>query len=205
MHWPKICIPKIEYYQKVSSHALIWPRPQGAEKQLSKVRLVGWWVAGGRCTAFTLAEQSRPELNCKSRACQLTKYFWIFECYFQSFVYWGSCKYIKPHNYQNRPFVKGQPSHPLTKSTKPSRVNQDLKRREELEEMFLAESIAEQSTRDPRSGPWSWSSEILAGSIWHKDVYNRTFPCTYLLCHKEPARSKQNTPQSWYFEFQSHF
>ena len=45
-----------------------------------------------------------------------------------------------------------------------------------------------------------------AGSLWHKGAYNRTFPCmeaTYPLCHKEPARSKQNTPQWGYFAFQS--
>ena len=36
---PQICIPEIEYYQKVSSHAQI--RPQGAEKQLRKVNVVG--------------------------------------------------------------------------------------------------------------------------------------------------------------------
>ena len=43
----KIWIPEIEYYLKVSSHAQIWP--QGAEKQLSKVRVV---VVGG-CTGQT--------------------------------------------------------------------------------------------------------------------------------------------------------
>ena len=32
-------IPEIEYYQKVSSHALI--SPQGAEKQLTKVNMGG--------------------------------------------------------------------------------------------------------------------------------------------------------------------
>ena len=35
----QIWIPEIEYYQKVSSHAQIWP--QGAEKLLRKVRVVG--------------------------------------------------------------------------------------------------------------------------------------------------------------------
>ena len=35
---PQIWIPETEYYQKVSSHAQI--RPQGAEKQLSKVNVV---------------------------------------------------------------------------------------------------------------------------------------------------------------------
>ena len=33
-----IWIPEIEYYQKVSSHAQIWPK--GAEKQLIKIRVV---------------------------------------------------------------------------------------------------------------------------------------------------------------------
>ena len=42
------------------------------------------------------------------------------------------------------------------------------------------------------------SEELLAPALLcHKGAYNRTFPCmeaTYPLCHKEPARSKQNTP-----------
>ena len=36
---------------------------------------------------------------------------------------------------------------------------------------------------------------LLAGSLWHKVAYNRTFLCmeaTTPLCHKERARSKQN-------------
>ena len=38
-------IPEIEYYQKVYSHAQIGP--QGAEKQLRKVNVVGGgWVVG---------------------------------------------------------------------------------------------------------------------------------------------------------------
>ena len=41
-HRPQILIPEIEYYQKVSSHAQIWP--QGAEELLRKVRV------GGGCT-----------------------------------------------------------------------------------------------------------------------------------------------------------
>ena len=42
---PQIWIPETEYYQKVSSHAQIGP--QGAEKQLRKVVVGGWWVGGG--------------------------------------------------------------------------------------------------------------------------------------------------------------
>ena len=42
---PQIWIPEIEYYQKMSSHAQIGS--QGAEKQQSKVKVVGggggWW------------------------------------------------------------------------------------------------------------------------------------------------------------------
>ena len=40
-----------------------------------------------------------------------------------------------------------------------------------------------------QSGALQWSeirSEILAGSVWHKGAYNRTFPCmeaTYHLWH----------------------
>ena len=41
-HGPQIWIPETEYYQKVASHAQI--RPQGAEKQLRKVNVVGGWV-----------------------------------------------------------------------------------------------------------------------------------------------------------------
>ena len=41
---------------------------------------------------------------------------------------------------------------------------------------------------------------LLAGSLWHKGAYNRNFTCmeaSYsFLWHKEPARSKQNTPNS---------
>ena len=40
---------------------------------------------------------------------------------------------------------------------------------------------------------WGVFYLLLAGSLWHKGAYNRTFPCmeaTYLLCHKEPERSK---------------
>ena len=44
--WPQIWIPETEYYQKVSSHAQIWP--QGAEKQQSKVYVGGWY--GGDCS-----------------------------------------------------------------------------------------------------------------------------------------------------------
>ena len=47
---------------------------------------------------------------------------------------------------------------------------------------------ADGSTRNPRS----YHAKFLA--FW----YNRNFPClegTYPLCHKEPARSKQNAPQ----------
>ena len=38
MRRPQIKIPEVEYYQKVSSDAQIWP--QGAEKQQSKVNVV---------------------------------------------------------------------------------------------------------------------------------------------------------------------
>ena len=49
--WSQIWIPEIEYYQKVSSHAQIWP--QGAEKQLSKVVVGGWWWWVYRANADT--------------------------------------------------------------------------------------------------------------------------------------------------------
>ena len=41
---PQIKIPDVEYYQKVSSDAQIWP--QGAEKQQSKVNVVVVGVQG---------------------------------------------------------------------------------------------------------------------------------------------------------------
>ena len=50
MHWPQICIPEIEYYQKGSSHAQIWP--QGTENQRSKV-MVGSGGVGGGCRGKT--------------------------------------------------------------------------------------------------------------------------------------------------------
>ena len=58
---PQIWIPQTEYYQKVSSHAQIWP--QGAEKQLRKVNVVGGgWVYRSKtrtAPAPSRAEQSR--------------------------------------------------------------------------------------------------------------------------------------------------
>ena len=69
----QICIPEIEYYQKVSSHAQVWP--QGAEKQLRKVNVVG----GGGCTrqrpalAPSLTEQSRTELQEQSLSIYIRK------------------------------------------------------------------------------------------------------------------------------------
>ena len=64
VHRPQIKIPEIEFYQIVSSHAQI--SPQGAEKQLSKVRVVGGGGGGG-CTGQT------PILAlCSARACQLS-------------------------------------------------------------------------------------------------------------------------------------
>ena len=50
MRRPQIKIPEIEYYQIVSSHAQIWP--QGAEKQLSKVNVVGGGGGGELVNSF---------------------------------------------------------------------------------------------------------------------------------------------------------
>ena len=46
MRRPQIWIAEIEYYEKMSSHAQIGP--QGAEKQLGRVRVGGWVVGGMR-------------------------------------------------------------------------------------------------------------------------------------------------------------
>ena len=47
---PQIKIPETEYYQKMSSHAQI--RPQGAEKQLSKVKCVLMHIAAELIRTF---------------------------------------------------------------------------------------------------------------------------------------------------------
>ena len=52
-----IWIPEIKNYQKVSSHALIWP--QGAEKELNNVNVLG---GESKDHNSFYAEQSRPEL-----------------------------------------------------------------------------------------------------------------------------------------------
>ena len=56
----KIWIPETEYYQKVSSHAQI--RPQGAEKQLRKVNVVGGCKNhNSSCSQISSDQQSRAE------------------------------------------------------------------------------------------------------------------------------------------------
>ena len=70
-HGPQIWIPETEYYQKVASHAQI--RPQGAEKQLRKVRVGGgWWVGGGGGGGCLAKDQnsSCSESDQISGACQ---------------------------------------------------------------------------------------------------------------------------------------
>ena len=66
-HWPQIWIPETEYYQKLSSHAQIGP--QGAEKQLRKVRVGGWWVGGCKVQKpeqlLLHDEQSRAEQSAR--------------------------------------------------------------------------------------------------------------------------------------------
>jgi len=79
---PQIWIPETEYYQKVSSHAQIGP--QGAEKQLRKVNVVGgWWVVGGGGCLAKDQNSSCSESDQISGACQyeihLNPYINIFK------------------------------------------------------------------------------------------------------------------------------
>ena len=60
-HGPQIWIPETEYYQKVASHAQI--RPQGAEKQLRKVRVGGGWVGGGWVVGVWPKTRTAPAQN----------------------------------------------------------------------------------------------------------------------------------------------
>ena len=74
---PQLCNSEIEYYQKVSSHAQIGP--QGAEKQLRKVR-VGGWVGGGGCKVQKPEQLSLHDEQSRARggACQYAGELWSF-------------------------------------------------------------------------------------------------------------------------------
>ena len=70
----KIWIPEIEYYQKVSSHAQIWP--QGAEKQLIKVNVGGGGGCRGQTPTLLYALASDVSWSF-ARACQYLYYIFI--------------------------------------------------------------------------------------------------------------------------------
>ena len=82
---PQIWIPETEYYQKVSSHAQI--RPQGAEKQLRKVRVGGgwWWVVGGGWVFVQRPEQ----LLLRSRSDLRSLSIWLLiDKFMDSIIWW---------------------------------------------------------------------------------------------------------------------